>query len=195
LAARPQAAPPPRVLIGKIGRPAPRRRHTCPSRRKRQVRMVFGSRRSGAIPLVAVPRQAPEPTRTTDNDRFDLGRLLEARRGEGAALHEPHLNAQAQPLLRTIGFDRAYVRAEGACLYDADGARYLDMLAGFGVHALGRNHPEIAKALHDAVDRGLADLVQFDSPLLPGLLAERLLAHAPGLDRAYFCNSGTEAVE
>src|SRR6202011_807999 len=49
--------------------------------------------------------------------------------------------------------------------------------------------------LHDLLDAELADLVQFDCALLPGLLGERLLAKAPGLDRVYFCNSGTEAVE
>ena len=56
-------------------------------------------------------------------------------------------------------------------------------------------HPVIRQALHDLLDSEIADLVQFDCALLPGLLAERLLAKAPGLDRAYFCNSGTEAVE
>jgi acetylornithine/succinyldiaminopimelate/putrescine aminotransferase len=45
------------------------------------------------------------------------------------------------------------------------------------------------------LDRELADLVQFDCALLPGLLGEKLLAKAPGMDRVYFCNSGTEAVE
>src|SRR4051794_3336936 len=157
--------------------------------------MSLGSRRSDAVPFVPAPRQVPAPVRTPPDGRFDLGQVPDERRGEGHALHERYLNAQVPRLLRTIGFDRTYERADGACLYDADGARYLDMLAGFGVHALGRNHPEVAKALHDVVERGLADLVQFDAPLLPGLLAERLLAHAPGLDRAYFCNSGTEAVE
>jgi acetylornithine/succinyldiaminopimelate/putrescine aminotransferase len=126
---------------------------------------------------------------------FDLGRLLDERRGDGYVLHDRHLNAQVPRLLRTIGFDRLYERAEGPYLYDADNQRYLDMLAGFGVYALGRNHPVVRKALQDVLDRGLADLVQFDAPLLPGLLAERLLEHAPGLDRVYFCNSGTEAVE
>ncbi len=53
----------------------------------------------------------------------------------------------------------------------------------------------VRKALHDVLDAELADLVQFDRALLPGLLAERLLAKAPGLDRVYFGNSGTEAVE
>jgi ornithine--oxo-acid transaminase len=63
------------------------------------------------------------------------------------------------------------------------------------VFAAGRNHPVIRKALHDVLDAELADLIQFDTPLLPGLLAEQLLAKADGMERVYFCNSGTEAVE
>jgi len=53
----------------------------------------------------------------------------------------------------------------------------------------------IRKALHDALDAQLAEWTQFDCPPLPGLLAEKLLALTPGLDRVFFCNSGTEAVE
>jgi ornithine--oxo-acid transaminase len=53
----------------------------------------------------------------------------------------------------------------------------------------------VRKALQDVLDAELADLVQFDAPVLAGLLAERLLALAPGMDRVYFGNSGTEAVE
>ena len=98
-------------------------------------------------------------------------------------------------MLHVIGFDKVYERAEGAYLYDRDGNRYTDFLTGFGVFGMGRNHPVIRQALHDLLDSEVADLVQFDCALLPGLLAERLLAKAPGLDRAYFCNSGTEAVE
>jgi acetylornithine/succinyldiaminopimelate/putrescine aminotransferase len=53
----------------------------------------------------------------------------------------------------------------------------------------------VRKALHDVLDAEVASMVQFDCALLPGLLAEQLLAKAPGLERVYFCNSGTEAVE
>src|SRR5580658_5367448 len=126
---------------------------------------------------------------------FDLPSLLTARRGEGYDLHARYLNPQLPRTLHAIGFDKVYERAQGAYLYDRDGDRYADFLAGFGVFAVGRNHPVVRKALHDVLDGELADLVQFDCALLPGLLAERLLAKAPGLDRAYFCNSGTEAVE
>jgi acetylornithine/succinyldiaminopimelate/putrescine aminotransferase len=126
---------------------------------------------------------------------FDIRALLEQRAGEGPALHARYLNAQVPRTLRTIGFERTLRSASGAWYDDADGQRYLDFLAGFGVHALGRNHPALRRALHDVLDADLADLVQFDVPLLPGLLAEELLARSPGMDRVYFCNSGAEAVE
>ncbi|HET8600606.1 MAG TPA: aspartate aminotransferase family protein [Segeticoccus sp.] len=126
---------------------------------------------------------------------FDLGELLTARSGEGYQLHASHLNREVPRVLHAIDFDTVYQRAEGAYCFAEDGTRYLDFLAGFGVHGVGRNHPVVRAALHHALDAGLADLVQMDAPLLPGLLAEQLLARTPGLDRVFFCNSGTEAVE
>jgi ornithine--oxo-acid transaminase len=126
---------------------------------------------------------------------FDLPSLLTARRGEGYDLHARYLNPQLPRTLHAIGFDQVYERAEGAYLYDRDGNRYADFLAGFGVFGVGHNHPVVRQALRDVLDGELADLVQFDCALLPGLLAERLLAQAPEFDRVYFGNSGTEAVE
>lgn len=126
---------------------------------------------------------------------FDLGRLLAERGAERYELHARYLNHQLPRMLHTIGFDKVYERAEGAYFWDADGQDYLDMLAGFGVMGLGRHHPVVRQALHDVLDANLADLTRFDCQPLPGLLAERLLAHAPHLDRVFFGNSGTEAVE
>jgi len=126
---------------------------------------------------------------------FDLPGLLAERSGQGYDLHARYLNPQRPRMLHAIGFDKVYERAEGAYLYDADGRRYADFLSGFGVFGIGHNHPVVRKALHDVLDAELASMVQFDCALLPGLLAERLLQYAPGLDRVYFCNSGTEAVE
>ena len=126
---------------------------------------------------------------------FDLQALLAAHRNDGYELYGRYLNPQQPKVLHTIGFDKIYERAEGAHLYDRDGNQYTDFLAGFGVFAAGRNHPVIRQALHQALDAQLADWTQFDCGPLPGLLAERLLAKAPGLDRVFFCNSGTEAVE
>ncbi|WP_330172645.1 aspartate aminotransferase family protein [Streptomyces sp. NBC_01498] len=136
------------------------------------------------------PRAAPAPGKG-----FDLATLLAERGGERYELHSAHLNHQLPRMLRTLGFDKVYERAEGAYFWDADGNDYLDMLAGFGVMGLGRHHPVVRKALHDVLDASLADLTRFDCQPLPGLLAERLLAHSPHLDRVFFGNSGTEAVE
>lgn len=125
---------------------------------------------------------------------FNLVDLME-RRVEKFALFERHLNAQLVHVLRTIGFDADYVRAEGAYLYDEQGTRYLDLLSGFGVFAVGRNHPAVVGALQQVLEAKLAGLVQLDVSLLSGLLAERLVARMPGLDKVFFCNSGAEAVE
>jgi ornithine--oxo-acid transaminase len=126
---------------------------------------------------------------------FDLRSLLAAHRDDGARLHAEHVNAQVPRMLHAIGFDRVFVRAEGAHYWDADGNRYLDFLSGFGVAGVGRNHPVVKQALHDLIDSDLADMLQFDLPVLPGLVAQALVARAPGMDRVYFCNSGSEAVE
>jgi ornithine--oxo-acid transaminase len=126
---------------------------------------------------------------------FDLLKELADRAGESFQLHEKYLNPQMVRVLKTIGFDRHYTRAEGQYLFDGSGARYLDLLAGFGVFAIGRNHPTVKKALLDVLDADLPNLVQMDASLLSGLLAERLLAQVPGYEKVFFCNSGTEAVE
>jgi ornithine--oxo-acid transaminase len=126
---------------------------------------------------------------------FDLPALLAERAGQGYELQDRYLKPHLSRMLHVIGFDKVYEKAEGGYLWDAEGNRYTDFLTGFGVFGMGRNHPVIRKALHDLLDAEVADLVQFDCALLPGLLAERLLAKAPGLDRAYFSNGGTEAVE
>lgn len=126
---------------------------------------------------------------------FDLMRLLNNRASEKFPLFEKHLNTQLVRVLRTIGFDVDYVRGEGAYLFDAEGNRYLDLLSGWGVFAVGRNHPTIAAALRQVLDAKLPGLVQMDVSLLAGLLAEQLLARMPWLEKLFFCNSGAEAVE
>ena len=122
--------------------------------------------------------------------------LIEQRLKENFALHEQYLNPQMVKVLKTIGYDHHYVRAEGPYLFDAHGEIYLDLLSGFGVFALGRNHPKIVQALQEVLTAELPNLVQLDASLLAGLLAERLIAIAPtGIERVFFANSGTETVE
>ncbi len=127
---------------------------------------------------------------------FDLESLIDARRGENFKLHQEFLNPQLARVLKTIGFDRFYERGEGCYLIDRNGDRYLDFLSGFGVYALGRSHPVVKKALHDALDMDLPNLVQLDCALLPGLLAEALIGRMhDGIGRCFFSNSGAEAIE
>ena len=73
--------------------------------------------------------------------------FIQNRSKENFALHDKYLNSQMVKVLKTIDFDRHYVRAEGAYLFDEQDNRYLDLLSGFGVFALGRSHAEIVEAL------------------------------------------------
>src|SRR5262245_24663893 len=86
-----------------------------------------------------------------------------------------------------------FVRGDGVRLYDAEGREYLDLLSGIGVAALGHAHPGLARALTDQAHTLIHTSNLFFHPL-QGELAERL-ATLSGLSRAFFCNSGTEAVE
>jgi ornithine--oxo-acid transaminase len=130
------------------------------------------------------------------NTPFDVRTLLAQRGREAFALHERYLNPQMPRVLRTIGFDADYVRAEGAYLFDREGRRYLDFLSGFGVFALGRCHPGIEQALRDAIECALPNLVQMECAPLSGLLAEALVGRMPNdAYRCFFTNSGSESVE
>jgi 4-aminobutyrate aminotransferase-like enzyme len=63
------------------------------------------------------------------------------------------------------------------------------------VFAIGRNHPTVREALKAVLDSELPNLVQMGVSVLSGVLAERLLGFVPHLDKVFFSNSGTEAVE
>src|SRR5437867_7221693 len=86
-----------------------------------------------------------------------------------------------------------FVRGQGVRLFDAEGREYLDLLSGIGVAALGHAHRGLARAISEQADTLMHTSNLFFHPL-QGQLAERL-ANLSGLPRAFFCNSGTEAVE
>jgi ornithine--oxo-acid transaminase len=126
---------------------------------------------------------------------IDIAALFAERERDRYALHARYLNEQMVRMLRTIGFNRQYQRGSGQYLYDTQGERYLDLLSGWGVFAIGRNHPAVREALKGALDAELPNLVQLDVSALAGVLAERLLRHIPYLEKVFFANSGTETVE
>ena len=122
--------------------------------------------------------------------------LLRTRTGEEIALNQRHLNPQMGRILRTLGFDRTWVQGDRSCLIDSTGERYLDLISGYGVFALGRNHPDVIEALEQVMAARTANLPQLGVTLLTGVLAEQLLARAPASVAAMVpANSGTEAVE
>ncbi len=125
---------------------------------------------------------------------------LDGQQGRQYELHSRHVNPAFVKMLRTIGFDKEYVRGEGCYLFDRHGNRYLDMLTGWGVFALGRNHPGVRAILEQVLSREMPNLVRMDCSLLAGLVAEKLTSHTAvsggrELSRVFFCNSGTETVE
>jgi len=125
-----------------------------------------------------------------------LRELLDEHRGEELDLYARTINPQFIRLLRTIGFDRRWARAEGAYLYDAEGGSYLDLLGGFGVYNVGRNNPRIRAALVEALELETPGKVELGISPVPGLLATALLERAPSsLGRVLFTSSGTESVE
>lgn len=127
---------------------------------------------------------------------FSIADLFSQHFDKKFSLHEEYLNNQMVRVLRTIGYDRNYKRAVGQYLYDENDNEYLDLLSGFGVFAVGRNHATVVTALQETLSLELPNLVQMDVSLLSGLLAEKILETTPdNLSKIFFCNSGTESVE
>ena len=133
-----------------------------------------------------MPRATPPPIRE----------IIDARSGEEMALNDRFLNPQMGRILRTLGFDRVWSGGEGAHLIDSKGERYLDLLGGYGVFAIGRNHPEAIAAVEEVMQARTGNLPQLGVTLLSGVLAEQLLSRAPDSVAAMIpANTGTEAVE
>lgn len=84
-------------------------------------------------------------------------------------------------------------RGRGCYVYDSSGTRYLDLVAGIGVNALGHAHPRMMKVVREQASR-LIHCSNLYYNEYQGRLAERI-AKLSGLDRVFFCNSGTEAIE
>jgi acetylornithine/LysW-gamma-L-lysine aminotransferase len=88
----------------------------------------------------------------------------------------------------------AIVRGQGALLFDADGVEYLDCSSGHGVANLGHAHPKIAEALYKQASTLITLFESFPNDQRATLM-ERVAGLIHGLDRVFFCNSGTESVE
>ena len=86
------------------------------------------------------------------------------------------------------------VRGQGASLFDADGNEYLDCSSGHGVANLGHAHPKVAAAIAEQAATLITLFESFPNDKRAAL-TEKMATLVPGLERVFFCNSGTEAVE
>ncbi len=90
--------------------------------------------------------------------------------------------------------EELFVRGEGSYLIDAEGNRFLDFTSGIAVTALGHGSPVVRAAIEQALDTGLIHTSNLFRTA-PGEALARRLTGESGLQRAFFCNSGAEAVE
>jgi ornithine--oxo-acid transaminase len=126
---------------------------------------------------------------------LDIVSLFSEREPERYVLHSRHMNEMMVRVLKTIGYDVGFCSGTGQYLFDRAGVRYLDLLSGWGVFGVGRNHPKLRDTLTSVLAADFPNLVQMDVSPLAGILAEKLLRYTPYLDKVLFGNSGGEAVE
>lgn len=88
----------------------------------------------------------------------------------------------------------AIVRGQGASLFDSEGNEYIDCSSGHGVANLGHAHPKVAAAVAEQATRLVTLFETFPNDRRAALM-EKLTALTPGLERVFFCNSGTESIE
>ena len=100
------------------------------------------------------------------------------------------VNSPVRAFRAVGGTPRFIVRGDGACLFDAEGRRYLDYIGSWGPMILGHRHPAVQAAVHAAVDNGLS----FGAPTARETeLVEAILALVPGVEQLRLVSSGTEA--
>jgi acetylornithine/N-succinyldiaminopimelate aminotransferase len=105
------------------------------------------------------------------------------------------ISAEQRYLLQTYARPGFVIeRGEGCYLYDSEGRRYLDCVAGIAVNALGYGDPDVARAIRDHAN-GLIHLSNLYHSRPAVELAQTLVNHTSWADRVFFCNSGAEAVE
>ena len=107
---------------------------------------------------------------------------------------EQIIDLERRYLLQTYNrYPVAFERGKGVFLFDFEGKKYLDFVSGLGVNALGHAHPRIVKAIRDQASK-LIHISNLYCHEYQGRLAEKLV-QLSGLDRVFFSNSGTEAIE
>jgi len=125
---------------------------------------------------------------------IDIDGALALTTSEVVENHKQYANVGLTTLLSMLGLAKKMVRAEGSYIWDSDGNKYIDFLAGYGSVSLGHNHPRIVEALRKV--ETMPNILQVSLGIMTGALARNIATVAPGeLRRSFFGNSGAEAVE
>src|SRR5438874_9724629 len=111
-------------------------------------------------------------------------------------MYRTSVNPARVEILQSYGGPLAFADAHGAWLEDSLGRSFLDFVCGYGTATLGHRHPEVIRALHDALASGLPFTYPSSVSTTAGALANKLCALAGrGLSKVYFGNSGSEGIE
>jgi putrescine aminotransferase len=113
-----------------------------------------------------------------------------------ATAYARYVNPSFIQLLGLLGFGRVFTRADDVWIWDHEGRRYLDCLAGFGSVNLGHNHPKLIARLHQLLDEQIFHFCHVGPAAGAAALAQGLATRlAPPLEISLFASSGAEAVE
>ncbi|WP_288392427.1 aminotransferase class III-fold pyridoxal phosphate-dependent enzyme [uncultured Herbaspirillum sp.] len=158
--------------------------------------MLAGGRRLGRADFQPLRRFHSPATAGADAARAGQA-PAQAVRDEILHLFGRYINPMLREFYRFNHIERVFVEGKGCWLTEQNGQRYLDFVAGYGCLNTGHNHPEVNRALQHYLEQERPTFVQYVSvPYHTSLLARRLSELAPGrLERVFFSNSGTEAIE
>jgi len=130
-----------------------------------------------------------------ENAKITLDEIMAASQKEVESWHKLYGNSGLVSMLKSLNFNRKFVKASGARVWDDKGREYLDFLGGYGSLNVGHNHPRIAAAISKVL-KDTPKILQTTLSNLDGGLKAKLAAITPGdLTTSFLANSGAEAIE
>lgn len=141
-------------------------------------------------------RKEIAPTRVNSESQNIYEKLQTISKEEAMDKYGTYINSVLVAVNKSGNYDRLYVRAEGMHVWDSEGNEFLDFVGGYGSVNIGHNHPMIMENIKKYLSTLLPSILQVAPGYCAAMLAEKLCSILPGdLQKVFFCNSGTEAVE
>lgn len=125
-----------------------------------------------------------------------FSRLKTCSKDEIMDLYAKYINPVLVAVNQSGNYDRLYIQAQGMNIRDYEDKEYLDFVGGYGSVNVGHNHPRILNTIQNYIAAKPPGILQVTPGYFASLLGEKLCGVLPGdINRVFFCNSGTEAVE